>query len=144
MGAVADGVLDAGGQVVGVIPRGLLHGEKGHQGLSAQHVVETMHERKAKMIELSQGFVALPGGFGTLDEIFEALTWSQLGLHPYPCGFLNINAYWSPLARMVEHIAKEAFIAPAHRAMVHVEADPERLLERMSRFERTGPVIWRG
>ena len=143
MGAVADGVLGAGGHVEGVIPRGLLHGEKGHRGLTRQHVVDTMHERKAKMIELSQGFVALPGGFGTLEEIFEVLTWSQLGLHPYPCGFLNIAGYWSPLATMIDHISAEHFIDQAHRDMVLVEADPARLLERMGQFERSAPAIWK-
>ena len=115
MGAVADACLAHGGHVVGVMPRGLFEKEIAHQGLSELHVVENMHERKTKMAALSDGFIALPGGAGTLEEIFEQWTWAQLGIHHKPCAFLNINGYYDPLKAMVEKMVAEGFkIGRAH------------------------------
>ena len=110
MGAVADAVLAGGGRVIGVIPRQLLEREVAHTGLTELQVVETMHQRKTRMFELSDGFVALPGGFGTLDEMFEMLTWAQLGLHDYPCAFVDIRGYYGKLQGMMEHMVNEGFV----------------------------------
>ena len=134
MGAVADEVLRGGGEAIGVIPRALMEREVAHAGLTALHVVETMHERKALMADLSDGFVAMPGGFGTFEEFCEVLTWSQLGFHPKPCGLLNVADYYSPLLAMFDHAVTEAFVRPAHRALVLAEADPRVLLDRMAAF----------
>ena len=111
MGAVADAALTEGGHVVGVMPRSLVEKEIAHAGLSTLHVVETMHERKLKMAELSDGFLALPGGAGTLEEIFEQWTWAQLGIHAKPCGLLNVRGYFDPLLRLIEHMTAEGFMA---------------------------------
>ena len=128
MGAVADAVLEAGGAAVGVIPQALFEREVGHEALTELHVVGSMHERKALMAHLSDGFVALPGGLGTLEEIAEMLTWSQLGLHPKPCGLLDVEGYFAPLVRFFDHATAERFVRPEHRAMLVVERTPEALL----------------
>ncbi|HUJ14514.1 MAG TPA: TIGR00730 family Rossman fold protein, partial [Thermoanaerobaculia bacterium] len=128
MGALADAALTAGGEVTGVIPRALWEREVGHRALTQIHIVETMHERKAMMSQLSDAFVALPGGLGTLEEIFEVWTWGQLGLHRKPCGFLNVNDYFSPLIAFIDRGVESGFVRPQHRAMAIVESDPDRLL----------------
>ncbi len=135
MGAVADGCLDAGGRVVGVIPRALAEKEIAHPGLTEMHVVDSMHERKALMADLADAFLALPGGFGTWDEFCEALTWSQLGLQRKACAFLNIEGYYDPLLTMVQRAAQEGFIRAEHRELLLVDTDPGRILERLQNYE---------
>ena len=139
MGALADAALAAGGQVIGVIPEALLAKEVGHRGLPDLRVVKSMHERKALMAELSDGFIALPGGFGTFEEFFEVLTWSQLSFHAKPCALLNVAGFFTPLLQMVDHAVAEGFIRPAHRELVLVDDSVEGLLERMARF--TPPTV---
>ncbi|OOG52888.1 Rossman fold protein, TIGR00730 family [Rhodanobacter sp. B05] len=118
MGVVADAVLAGGGRVVGVIPRQLVEREVAHPGLSELVVVETMHQRKTRMYELSDAFVALPGGFGTMDEMFEMLTWAQLGLHRYPCAFLDVRGYYRDLRTMMDHMVSEGFVHAGQRDSV--------------------------
>ena len=118
MGIIADAVLRAGGAAVGVIPENIMAREVGHEGLTKLHVVRSMHERKALMADLSDAFVALPGGFGTLEEFCEVVTWTQLGLHAKPCGILNVVGYYTPLLRMFDHAAEEQFLKPENRALV--------------------------
>ena len=139
MGIVADTVMEAGGEAIGVIPEGLLAREVGHAGLTELHVVRSMHERKAMMADLSDAFIALPGGFGTLEEFFEVLTWSQLGIHRKPCGLLNAAGFYDGLLAFFEHARDERFIRDAHRALVLDDTDPERLLDRLAAFEP--PVV---
>lgn len=134
MGEIADSMLRAGGEVIGVIPRALMDKEVGHGGLSALHIVETMHQRKALMNELSDAFIALPGGFGTLDEFFEILTWAQLGLHDKPCGLLNVAGYYDHLLRMLDHAEAERFLRGAHRALVMAQTDVDALLRQLAAF----------
>jgi hypothetical protein len=136
MGAVADGALDAGGQVLGVIPQELVERELAHPGLTELHVVGSLHARKALMAELSDGFVALPGGFGTLDELMEQLTWSQLGLHAKPVGLLDVEEYWRPLIAVARHATEEGFVREADLAAIAVADDADALLDRLSRLER--------
>lgn len=128
MGVVADAALKAGGEVIGVIPRALLEREVGHVGLSELHVVETMHERKATMATLSDAFVALPGGLGTLEEIAEALTWVQLGIHAKPCALLDVDGYYAPLATFLDHTVEEGFVATDRRAAILVADTPAALV----------------
>lgn len=128
MGAVADAVLAAGGEAVGVIPRSLQEREVGHTGLSELHVVETMHQRKALMAELAGAFIAMPGGIGTLEELFEIWTWGQLGIHRKPLGLLNVAGFFDPLLAFLEHIVDEGFLRAEHRASVAVESTPAELL----------------
>lgn len=135
MGRVADAVLSAGGKVTGVIPQALMLKEIGHEGLTELKIVNSMHERKALMAELADGFIALPGGFGTLDEFCEILTWAQLGLHHKPCGVLNVNGYFNHFSRLLDHAVGEQFLRPLHRAMVICDDDPENLLRRMMQYE---------
>lgn len=135
MGRLADATLASGGEVVGVMPRPLMDREVGHDGLTELRVVDSMHERKALMAELSDGFVALPGGLGTLEEFFEVLTWSQLGMHRKPCGLLDVGEYYRLLARFLDHAVTQGFLAASHRAMVLVDDDPEALLRRMRTYE---------
>lgn len=142
MGVLADSVLEAGGHVIGVIPRALMEREIAHAGLSDLRVVETMHERKALMAELSDGFVALPGGAGTLEELFEEWTWAQLGLHQKPCGLLNVNGYYDSLGVFLAHSVAEGFLRPAHRSMLMIERSPERLLDRVARYEPPTESKW--
>lgn len=124
MGALADAALAAGGRVYGVIPRALVEREIAHPGLSALHVVETMHQRKAKMVELADAFVALPGGFGTLDELAEILTWALLGFHGKPIALYDVDGYFAPLLAFFDHATVEGFVRPEHRALVGVFDDP--------------------
>jgi len=130
MGILADAVLEAGGEVIGVIPQDLMDREVGHEGLSELRVVGSMHERKALMAELSDGFVALPGGAGTLEELIEIYTWSQLGLHEKPMGVLNVANYYDGLDALLDHAVQEGFLRPEHRAALHTAATPVDLLQR--------------
>ncbi len=142
MGEVADAVLAAGGEVTGVIPRGLMEREVGHRGLTTLHVTGTMHERKALMVDLSDGFVALPGGYGTLDELCEALTWSQLGIHARPCGILNVGGYFDALLALFDHAVREGFVREAHRGLVLEASEPAALLDVMARFQPPTTEKW--
>ncbi|WP_114241233.1 TIGR00730 family Rossman fold protein [Dyella sp. C9] len=135
MGTVADAVLAGGGEVIGVIPRQLVEREVAHKGLTELVVVETMHQRKTRMFELSDAFVALPGGFGTMDEMFEMLTWAQLGLHRFPCAFLNVRQYYDPLRGMMDHMAEEGFITPGQRESVWFGEDMQALFDWMPTYE---------
>ncbi len=135
MGRVADAALRGGAEVTGVIPAALASKEIAHAGLTALHVVESMHERKAKMADLSDGFIALPGGWGTIEEIFEVLTWAQLGFHGKPCGLLNIAGYYDHLEAFLDHAMNEAFVKPEYRPMIMIEQDPLRLLQRFSSYQ---------
>jgi uncharacterized protein (TIGR00730 family) len=134
MGVLADSVLAGGGEVVGVIPEGLLAREVAHLGLSELHVVASMHERKSVMAELSDGVIALPGGLGTLEEYFEMLTWAQLGLHAKPCGLLDVRGYFDSLLAFLDHAVEERFVSQEHRRMVIAEHDPRALLDRMAAY----------
>ncbi|MBI5282792.1 MAG: TIGR00730 family Rossman fold protein [Candidatus Solibacter usitatus] len=131
MGAMADEALRLGGRVVGVIPRALVEKEVAHTGLTQQHVVESMHDRKALMSELADAFIALPGGFGTLDELFETLTWAQLKFHSKPVGLLNTAGYFDGLLAFCRRAVEDAFIHPAHVDMIHVATGPAALLDAM-------------
>ncbi len=142
MGAVANAALQAGAEVIGVIPSALATREVAHPGLSRLHVVDSMHERKALMAELSDGFVALPGGWGTMEEIFEALTWAQLGLHRKPCGLLNVAGYFDHLGIFLEHAMDEAFVREEYRPMMIVEEDATRLLERFMDYQAPRVKKW--
>ena len=139
MGAVADAALASGGEVVGVIPQVLQIRELAHKKLSTLHVVGSMHERKALMAELSDGFVALPGGMGTLEELSEVLTWAQLGLHARPVGLLDVAGYYQPLAEFFDRAVGAGFLRPAHRALLLVGHEPAALLDRFAAWR--GPAI---
>jgi uncharacterized protein (TIGR00730 family) len=130
MGAVADAAVAAGGEVIGVIPRRLVDRELAHGGLTELRVVETLHERKAGMAGLADGFIALPGGLGTLEELAEVASWAQLGLHAKPIGLLGRDGYWDDLLRWLDHAVEEGFLAPANRALIGHDADLEALLQR--------------
>jgi uncharacterized protein (TIGR00730 family) len=135
MGRLADTVLSEGGEAVGVIPRDLVDREIAHLGLTDLHVVGSMHERKARMAELSDGFVALPGGLGTLEELFEIYTWAQLGLHSKPCGLLNVEGYYDGIAAFLEHAVAERFLREEHRSLLIVEEDPAAMVQRLVDFD---------
>jgi uncharacterized protein (TIGR00730 family) len=132
MGALADAALAAGGEVVGVMPQALIDREIGHPGLSGMHIVGSMHERKAMMGELSAGFIALPGGAGTLEELIEMFTWLQLGFHAKPIGVLNVAGYYDALAALFDHAVQEQFIRPPHRAALVIESRADALLDRFA------------
>ena len=142
MGVLANTVLSEGGHVIGIIPQAVLGREVVHRGLSDLRVVTSMHERKGLMAELSDGFIALPGGLGTLDEVFEILTWGQLGLHQKPCGLLNIRDYYRGLIDFLDHAVSERFITEVHRAMLLVEEEPERLLDHFERYKAPAVAKW--
>jgi hypothetical protein len=131
MGILADAVLAAGGHVTGVIPQALLDREVGHLGVSDLRVVGSMHERKALMADLADGFIALPGGWGTLDELFEILTWGQLGLHAKPCGLLNVDGYFDRLLGFLDHTVAEGFVRREYGSMITVGREAEALLDAM-------------
>jgi uncharacterized protein (TIGR00730 family) len=135
MGRLADSVLAEGGEAIGVLPRALVEKEIGHSGLSDLRVVGSMHERKAVMADLADGFVALPGGLGTVEELFEVYTWAQLGLHRKPCALLDVEGYYDGIASFLAHAVEERFLREDHRAMLIVERDPRVLLDRLSEFE---------
>ena len=134
MGAVADAALGAGGKVIGVVPDALVSEEIGHEGLTELHVVGSMHERKKLMADLSDGFVALPGGYGTLEEFLEVLSWAQLSIHAKPCALLDVAEYWKPLIAFFDRTVAEGFVRPDHRALVLTGEDPSVLLDRMKRY----------
>jgi uncharacterized protein (TIGR00730 family) len=134
MGAVADAALAKGGEVIGVIPESLVRREIGHRGVTKLHVVETMHQRKALMADLSDAFIALPGGYGTLEEFCEAITWSQLGIQQKPCGLLNIEKYWDGLLAVLDHAVDEQFVRPENAQLVLVALTPERMLARLEEW----------
>ena len=142
MGVLADAALEAGGHVIGVIPESLMAKEVGHQGLTELRVVGSMHERKARMADLADGFIALPGGYGTFEEFCEVVTWSQLGLHAKPCGVLNVEKYYDPLLALFDHAVKEGFLRSDNRTLVLEERDPRRLLEKMSEFQASDGGKW--
>jgi uncharacterized protein (TIGR00730 family) len=131
MGTIADEVLRLGGEVTGVIPAALVEREVGHTGLTRQFIVKDMHERKAMMAQLADGFIAMPGGMGTLEELFEMLTWSQLGIHAKPVGLLNVDGFYDALMGFIGHASGQGFIRPQHAALMLVESDPQALLRRL-------------
>jgi uncharacterized protein (TIGR00730 family) len=131
MGVIADEVLRLGGDATGVIPKALVEREVGHAGLTRLFVVKDMHERKAMMADLAEGFIAMPGGMGTLEELFEMLTWAQLGIHAKPVGLLNVNGFWDGLAGVIRHMVDEGFVRPAHAALMLRDADPDGLIRRL-------------
>jgi len=138
MGAVADAALAEGGEVIGVIPSALQRREIAHRGLTELHVVDSMHERKAMMAQLSGAFAALPGGFGTMDELVEAVTWSQLQIHSKPVGLLDVAGYWQPLRRLVDNAVDQGFVAPAGRDLLIWSDDPAELLTALGEW-RSAP-----
>jgi uncharacterized protein (TIGR00730 family) len=135
MGRLADAVMAAGGEPIGILPRALVEKEIGHPGLSDLRVVGSMHERKALMAELADGFVALPGGLGTVEELFEVYTWAQLGLHRKPCALLDVDGYYEGIASFLAHAVEERFLRENHRSMLIVERDARALLRRLRDFE---------
>jgi len=142
MAALAEAVLDDLGDIIGVIPKMLVEREVAHRALSDLRIVGSMHERKALMAELSDGFVALPGGIGTLEEFFEIWTWAQLGVHDKPCGLLNIAGYFDPLLEFLDRAVEEKFVRHVHRSMVIVESDAAALLDRFESYEAPKVVKW--
>ena len=144
MGVVADGVLAHGGHVTGVIPSAMVARELAHRGLPDLRIVSSMHERKALMAELSDAFIALPGGFGTFEEFCEAVTWTQLGLHQKPCGLLNVGGFYDPLLALFDRAVADGFIRPQNRSIVVADADPAALVERLAEFQSgTEPALMR-
>jgi len=144
MGILADAVLENSGEVTGVIPKSLALKEVAHQGLTKLYVVATMHERKAMMAELSEGFIALPGGLGTFEEFFEVLTWAQLGLHQKPLGVLNVEGYFDPLLALIDHATNEGFIRPEHRHLLLTSRQPEDLLDQLATYHPSVLPKWIG
>ena len=144
MGAVADAVLQAGGHAIGVIPHSLATKELAHTALDELFVVDSMHERKARMAELSSGFIAMPGGWGTLEEIFEALTWAQLGFHDKPCGLLNVAGYYDHLGTFLDHAMEQNFVREAYRPMIMIESQPAALLDRFASYAPPRVKKWIG
>ncbi len=144
MGILADQVLKLGGQAVGVIPKALAHKEVAHHQLTELHVTQSMHERKMLMAELSDGFIALPGGIGTLEELFEIWTWAQLGFHHKPCGLLNVEGYYDALIQFLDHVRAEQFVKAHHHAMLMVETNPDALLDRYVDYRPPAVKHWLG
>lgn len=142
MGSVAEGALDGGGEVIGVIPKSLFEVEVAHGGLPKLCVVSSMHERKALMAELSDAFLTLPGGFGTFEEFFEVITWSQLGIHRKPCGVLNVSGFFDPLLALCDHAVTEGFLSRIDRSLILTETDPEQLIHRLASTEVPKPSKW--
>ena len=142
MGLVADTVLQLGGRAVGVIPEALARKEVVHKGLNELHITQSMHERKTMMAELSDGFIAMPGGIGTFEEIFEIWTWAQLGMHAKPCGLLNVADYYDALTTFLDHAATEQFLKPQHRSQLIVEREPEALLDRFASYQPPSVQKW--
>lgn len=142
MGILANDVLELGGLVTGIIPQFLMDKEVGHKGITEMIVTENMHQRKQKMADLSDGFVILPGGFGTLEEFFEVLTWLQLGLHHKPIGVLNVNGFYDPLFAQMEMMVQSKFLKPANRDLVFNEADAEILINKMDNFSAIPDEVW--
>lgn len=143
MGAVADGVLEAGGEVIGVIIPTMNTAALAHMSLTQMDVVEGMHARKARMHELADGYIALPGGLGTFDELFETVTWAQTGAHEKPVGLLNVKNYYAPLLAAIDHAVQEGFIFQEHRDVLFCEADPNVLIDNMERYEHPRAAVKR-
>jgi uncharacterized protein (TIGR00730 family) len=144
VGVLADTVLAAGGRAIGVIPESLMSKEVGHTGLTELRIVNSMHERKALMSDLSDGFIALPGGFGTFEEFCEVVTWSQLGLQSKPCGLLNVENYYAPLLELFDHAVREGFLREENRRLVLDDKDPALLLEKIAAFRPEPIAKWIG
>lgn len=144
MKSVADTILAAGGEAIGVIPRHLVDREVAHSDLTELHIVDSMHERKARMSDLADGFVALPGGYGTLEEFAEVLTWSQLGLQIKPCGLLDVAGFYRPLLRFVDHAVAEGFVVAEHRDLILLRQSPAELLSAMDKWEPPAVEKWAG
>jgi len=142
MGVLADVVLGNGGEAYGVITRALKEREVAHSGLTSLTVVETMHERKAAMADAADAFVMLPGGYGTLDEFFEVVTWTQLGIHAKPCGVLDVAGYFAPLGTLLDGAARAGFVRPAHRGLVLTDSDPAALLDRLAAWTPVTTDKW--
>jgi len=142
MGLIADTVLQLGGRVVGVIPQALARKEVVHRHLTELHVTQSMHERKTMMAELSDGFIAMPGGIGTFEEIFEIWTWAQLGIHAKPCGLLNVAGYYDALTTFLDHATAEEFLKPPHRSLLIVEQAPQALLDRFVSYRSPRVQKW--
>jgi hypothetical protein len=142
MGAVADAVLAHGGHVIGIMPQALVDKEIAHKGLSDLRVVGSMHERKALMAELSDGFIALPGGLGTFEELFEVWTWAQLGYHRKPCALLNVAGFYNKLTHFLDDVVERGFVKPAHRAMLIVQDEPAALIEAIRSYEPPKVEKW--
>lgn len=142
MGVIADEVLKRNGRVIGVIPQFLMDKEVGHQSLTEMIVTENMHERKQKMADLSDGFIVLPGGFGTLEEFFEVLTWLQLGLHGKAIGVLNVGGFYDPLFAQMDLMVEHRFLKPANRALVFNESNAFGLIDKMSKFDAVPDEVW--
>ncbi len=142
MGALANATLAAGGEVIGVMPHALVQREAAHQGLTALHVVDSMHERKAMLTEMADAFIALPGGLGTLEEFFETWTWAQLGVHHKPVGLLDVAQYWQSLVTMLTHMEAEGFMRGTPQEWLVMETDPARLLDRLVTFEPPQARRW--
>lgn len=144
MGQLANACLEAGGEVIGVIPRKLVEMELAHKQLAQLYVVETMHERKSLMAELADGFIALPGGLGTIEEIFEVLTWSQLGIHQKPCGLINTSQYFNDLIKFLDRGVEQMFIETAHREMILIDESPDNLLNKFATYQapQTNKAAW--
>jgi uncharacterized protein (TIGR00730 family) len=142
MGVLADTAMAAGGEVIGVMPRALIEREIGHRGITELRMVESMHERKSLMADLSDAFVAVPGGIGTLEELIEVYTWTQLGFHRKACGVLNVNGYYDALAAFLDHAVGEGFLSHEHRGVLTVASDPAELLDRLAAFEPPTTGKW--
>ena len=142
MGVLADAALGAGGEVVGILPRALQSREIGHPDLTRLEIVETMHERKARMAELADAFIALPGGVGTLEEVVEATTWTMLGIHAKPVGLLSVNGYYAPLEAWLDQAREHGFLRPEHRDLLMSDADPELLVSRLEAWEPVHASRW--
>lgn len=142
MRIIADTVLDGGGEAIGVIPRGLAKKEVAHERVTELHVVDSMHERKALMADMSDGFIALPGGLGTLEEIAEAFTWGQLGIHQKPCGILNVDGFYDELIAFLDTATAHEFLNPGQRALITVATEPEALLEAMRNYRPPAGTRW--
>ncbi|MBB6453664.1 hypothetical protein HNQ94_002113 [Salirhabdus euzebyi] len=135
MGAVADAVLEGGGKVIGVIPKKLANVEISHQTLTELHVVDTMHERKALMADYADGFIAMPGGTGTLEEWFEVFTWAQLGYHQKPCSFLNVNNYYDPIVSLFDHMIGQGFVKERYKDLILIDEDPKQLISKLKEYK---------
>jgi uncharacterized protein (TIGR00730 family) len=142
MGILANAVLAGGGEVIGVIPQAMVDVEVAHTGLADLRIVGSMHERKALMADLADAFIALPGGLGTVEEFCEILTWAQLGMHQKPCGLINLEKYFDHLIAFFDHAVRERFVRPEHRAMVLVEHDPERMIDRLAAYRPPALEKW--
>ncbi|OQK18217.1 LOG family protein [Methyloprofundus sedimenti] len=142
MGLLADQMLELGGKVIGIIPKALAHKEVMHKNLTELHITESMHERKMLMAELSDGFIALPGGIGTLEEMFEIWTWAQLGIHNKPCGLLNIDGYYDTLIQFLDHMLVEQFVKQRQHDLLIIESQPEKLLEHYVNYQAVATTPW--